>query len=87
MAGNIFVNGLRVYKPSPKAPDFIIANLELEVATLTEFMNQNANGMGKLRAVIKKSKEGERYYASLDTYQPQQKQEPQADDPLSAIPF
>jgi hypothetical protein len=81
-----FVNGLRVYKPSNKAPDFIIANLELEVATLTAFMEEHANGLGKIRAVIKKSKKGERYYASLDTFTAQRKEEPK-DDPLSQIPF
>lgn len=82
---NVFIEGLRVYKPSEKAPEFIVANLEFDVTVLNAFLEQHPNEVGKVRGVIKKSKEG-KYYAALDTYKAAPKVEA-ADDVAGSIPF
>ena len=83
---NTFVDGLRVYKPSEKAPEFIIANLEFDVVKLNTFLEAHANDTGKVRAVIKMSREGNRYYAALDSYTAERKPEVK-EDPSASIPF
>jgi len=81
---NQFVNGMRVYKPSEKAPDFIKANIEVDVATLTLWLEEHANGTGKVRIVVKEGKSGA-YYAAKDTYE--RKVEPPTDNNMMADIF
>lgn len=73
----IFIDGLRVFKPSDKAPDFIILNGEIDMKELREFA-LNHHDEGKVRFQVKESKGG-KYYAALDTFKPQQQaqQQPQ----------
>ena len=75
MADIEFVNGLRVFKPSDKAPDFIIANGEIDVEEL-----RRSHGDGKFRIVIKESKAG-KYYAAVDKFEPGQRDEPRRSAP------
>lgn len=61
-----FVDGLRAYAPSENAPDFIIANLVVNVAELQAWL---AVKSGEVRIDIKRSKGG-KYYASENDYRP-----------------
>jgi len=87
MADTPFIDGIRVYTPNERAPEFIIANLEFDVVQLNLFLEAHANGTGKVRGVMKKSKGG-KLYLQLDTYtrdaQPQV-QEPVID--MESTPF
>ena len=65
-----FVDGLRAFKPSEKAPDFIKANIVIDVVMLTNWLNENANAEGVVRLVIKESKGG-KFYAEKDSFKPQ----------------
>ena len=73
----VFIDGLRVFKPSEKAPDFIILNGEIDMKELREFALSH-HDEGKVRFQVKESKGG-KYYAALDTFKPQQQaqQQPQ----------
>lgn len=65
MSGNTeFIDGLRIYAPHERAPDYIIANGEIDNTALSAWLAQHP---GKLRIVIKRS-QGGKYYAALDTY-------------------
>lgn len=61
-----FVDGLRVYKPREQAPKWVIANCEVEIIKLKNWLLTNQQGE-KLRFVIKEGQSGS-YYAELDTY-------------------
>lgn len=60
-----FVDGLRVYAPNERAPDYIIANVVLERDALTAWLDGRDD---KVRVVIKRS-QGGKLYAAVDTYQ------------------
>lgn len=59
-----FVDGLRIYAPNEGAPDYIIANVQLERDALTAWLAARGD---KVRVVIKRSKGG-KLYAAVDTY-------------------
>lgn len=61
-----FVDGLRIYKPREKAPKWIIANCEIEVTLLRNWIAKNQQGE-KIKFQIKLGQSGS-YYAELDTY-------------------
>jgi len=69
-----FVDGLRAYKPSEKAPDFVVANLLANAKELSEWLSENADAEGFVRFTIKESKGG-KYYCQKDDYKPSAKQE------------
>ena len=89
----VFIDGLRVFKPSEKAPDFIILNGVIDMKELREFA-LNHHEDGSLRFVVKESKGG-KYYAAVDTFKPQAKREsaqapapaPAGDYPDDDVPF
>lgn len=59
-----FVDGLRVYAPHERAPDYIIANATIDNTTLCAWLSAHP---GQVRIVIKRS-QGGKYYAAVDTY-------------------
>lgn len=82
-----FIDGIRVYTPSEKAPEFIVANLEFDVVQLNLFLEAHANGTGRVRGVMKKSKGG-KLYLQLDTYtRDAQAEAPKAVNDFDNIPF
>lgn len=66
MSDTEFVDGLRVYAPHEKAPDYFIANGEIDVQAMAAWCAQRSD-VGKVRIVIKRS-QGGKYYAAVDTY-------------------
>ena len=72
-----FVEGLRIYTPNERAPDYIIANIFIDRDALTAWL---ATREPQLRAVVKRS-QGGKFYAVVDTYRrdtaPQPKPAPQ----------
>lgn len=97
MSDTEFVDGLRVYAPHERAPDYIIANVSLDRAALTAWL---AGRAPQIRVVIKRS-QGGKYYAAVDTYKrdaeqparapvkdrPQPEQRGFEDDDPDGIPF
>lgn len=67
-----FVDGLRVYAPHERAPDYIIANVQLDRDVLTAWL---AGRAPQIRIVIKRS-QGGKLYAAVDTYQRDNTSEP-----------
>jgi len=68
-----FVNGMKIYRPSEKAPQFVKANIEINCKELVEFMRANHKD-GKIRIDIKEGKQKEdgtrgNLYADLNTYE------------------
>ena len=71
MSDTVFVDGLRVYKPTDRAPEWVVANLSIEADKLAAWLaEQTADGRGQVRAVICRSAKSGNYYAKLDTYRP-----------------
>lgn len=68
-----FINGLRVFKPHEKAPDFIKANLVINCKELVEYMRANHTD-GQMRVDIKLAKTGN-LYAELNTFKKGEKQD------------
>jgi hypothetical protein len=63
----IFTDGLRAYKPRDNAPDWVKADLAIDVAKFTVFINDHAKPDGSVRIQIKEGKTGN-YYAALDQW-------------------
>lgn len=92
MADKQFVNGIRVYKPRDNAPDFVIADLVVNIEELKTFLH---NMGSEFRAVIKSGNKG--YYMEVNTYKQGQQntqspaQQPMYNEPLNGgvddLPF
>lgn len=69
----VFANGFRVFTPHPNAPEWVIADIILNVNDLTEWIAENGEyihdrGYGnELRLSIKQSQKGV-MYAQVNTY-------------------
>lgn len=57
----IFVDGCRIYSPSPTTPHFVLGSLVFDVKEFTEFMKQHETLEGKVKVDILKSKGGKTY--------------------------
>jgi hypothetical protein len=69
-----FVDGMRVYAPRDNAPDFVKANLVINIAELQAWLAQRS---GEVRIDIKESRNG-KLYASENDYKSSGKPEAQA---------
>ena len=61
-----FVDGMRVYNPNEKAPDFVIAEIVIEHDDFVDWMADRGD---KIRITIKRSRGG-KLYASENDYKP-----------------
>lgn len=75
-----FVDGLRAYAPRDNAPDFVKANLVINVAELQAWLAQRS---GEVRIDINESRNG-KFYASENDYKPNGKPEakPRQQEPV-----
>lgn len=87
-----FIDGLRVYAPHERAPDFVKANLVINVEELGKYLRDAYKaGEKEIRVDVKQSKGG-KYYAAKNTYDPDRTQrrndpQPGEDDFDDDIPF
>ena len=87
MEDKIWVDGLRVYKPDERAPDFVKANLVINKAEMLAWLATQP--VDKIKVQMKEARSGN-YYAEVDTYQRQEKpaeQLPVDDNFDDDIPF
>lgn len=69
----IFAEGISVFNPHEKAPEFVIANVKININKLNDWCVANEDkltdykGDAQLNLVIKEGKDGKKY-ASVDTY-------------------
>lgn len=63
-----FVDGMRVYKPSNKAPEYVVANIEITIDQFKNWIFKNQDSE-KIRIDIKIGQSG-KYYAELNTWKP-----------------
>ena len=76
----VFIDGVNVFTPNEKAPDFVKASLVINPTKLIAWLKENDQHLteGKegleLRTQIKESKQG-KLYTSVDTYEPKLKAE------------
>ncbi len=79
-----FVDGLFVDR-SPKAPDFIKANLSFQVDKFIDYLKSKANANGYVNITIKESKGG-KMYAELNTWTPEKQTEitPPIEQPIKS---
>lgn len=67
-----FINGMRVFSPHAKAPEFVKANLVINCKELVEYMRANHTN-GEIKIDIKMAKSG-KLYADLNTFKKQNNQ-------------
>ena len=76
----VFIDGLNVFTPNEKAPDFVKASLVINPTKLIKWLTDNQDHLNEgeygleLRTQIKESKQG-KLYASVDTFKPTPKVE------------
>jgi len=84
-----FVDGMRVYNPHEKAPDFVVAEIVIEHDDFVDWMADRGD---KIRITIKRSRGGKPSGESKPSRAPvkdcpQPDQGGFADDDLDSIPF
>ena len=81
---NIFVDGLRVSKPSKEAPDFVKLKFGAKVDELVKFLQEHKDDRGWVNFSLLKSKGTEEkegvLYLSLDTYKKESKEGPNTEE-------
>ena len=80
MENKIFAKGLIFKRPHENAPDFIKGKLSINVAEFMQFMNDNqVKGWLNIQLKEGRAEQGQlgKYYAELDTWQPNKEQVPQ----------
>jgi len=68
MADPTFPDGIRVYAPNDRAPDYVIADLVINVQQFEQYMRA-AHVQGELRLELKRSKKGN-LYLQVDDWRP-----------------
>lgn len=68
----VFASGMGAYMPHENAPDFIIADVVIDVDEFIETLENN-DKEGEVRIQIKESKGG-KYYACINTYESKKKE-------------
>ena len=66
MAEKQFPNGIRAFKPNEKAPDFVKADLTINKAELTTWLQSQPD---TIRLSVKESQKGT-YYVEVNTFEP-----------------
>lgn len=74
-----FINGLYVNEAKP---DFILCELGIQADRFCEYVQANKNEKGNVRINIARSKDGQKLYAKLNTWQPQAEQQGYAVNPV-----
>ena len=93
----VFIDGVNVFTPNEKAPDFVKASLVINPTKLIAWLKENDQHLteGKegleLRTQIKESKQG-KLYASVDTFKPKLKAEVTSkqtveEEDIDSLPF
>lgn len=86
----IFPDGVNVFLPHEKAPDFVICDISLEPRKFVAFLKaheQYKSEKGYFKFTLKKGK-NENYYLALDTYRPEMKKEvSEAQESYGDVPF
>lgn len=62
----VWVDGLRVYKPDERAPDFVKANIVINKAEMLAWLATQPDD--KIKVQMKEARSGN-YYTEVDTYQ------------------
>lgn len=76
----IFIDGVNVFAPNEKAPDFVKASMVINPTKLVKWVQDNDEHLKEgeygleLRAQIKESKQ-KKLYVSVDTFKPKPKAE------------
>ena len=75
-----FPKGLFANKPHEKAPDFVKAGLNIKRDEFIEWLKSQPESVN---LDIKESKDGSKWYASVNEWKPEKKQEtPEAPEPI-----
>lgn len=69
MQDKIWVEGMRVYKPDERAPEFVKVNVVLHRGDLITWLASQVDD--KIKVQIKEARSGN-YYAEVDTFNKQQ---------------
>lgn len=72
----IFAEGMRVSKPLSTQPAFIKARLNIKVLDFIQFLQNHEKTNGYVDIDIKESKNGETFYAELNTWKPKPYEKP-----------
>ena len=65
---NIFIDGMFVEKPHQNAPKWIKLRISVKAIELASFLKEHMNEKGYVNIDINKSKDGTKYYATLNQW-------------------
>lgn len=84
MSNNIFVDGMIIKKPKEGSPDFVKASISIKKEEFFPFLQKHEGNW--LNIDIKESKAG-KYYAQVNTWKPEKKEESQEASDDFEVPF
>lgn len=67
MTDRIFTDGMRVFKPSEKAPEWVKADIVIDVTKFTAFLENHATPDGAVRIQVLQGRTGN-YYSALNQF-------------------
>lgn len=67
MADKQFLDGIRAFRPNEKAPEYVIANLVINVSELESFLKKQTNN--EVKVDLKRSQKGS-FYLEVNSWQP-----------------
>lgn len=65
---NTFIDGMFAEKPHPNAPKWIKLRISINVQKFCSFAKEHMNEKGYMNIDLNKSKDGTKYYATLNNY-------------------
>ncbi len=89
-----FVSGLYINKPNEKAPDFVKGGISINVEQFNAgLQDMTPDEKGYVRLQILESKDGSKWYATIDNWKPDAERAqksappPAADEAVDDLPF
>lgn len=81
-----FAEGIYYNTPNQSAPEYIKANVTIQVERFVEWLKKHTDSDGKVRIAFMQSRnDPNRIYGQLDTYKPKQSAEPSQDTPATRV--
>ena len=80
-----FPQGIQFFKPSEKAPEFVLGNIVLKRSELTDWMNNEINDI--IRLDVKVSQKGNTYLSINNYVKPEKPIDPETKEKPDSIPF
>jgi hypothetical protein len=76
----VLAKGIYVEKPSTNAPDWVIAKVSFKMSDALPFLQQHENKAGYVNLDVLMTKDGSKFYAALNQFEPKKPDSLQSSD-------